>query len=150
MILNSIDQSRRYLHLHPSLAAAFEWLGTHACSSAPGKHQVAEGVEAIVDTYLSGAATDKKWETHRRNIDLQVVLLGSELAGWAPVAELASRIPYDSVKDAEFYEPSALPSPRLILRPGLFAIFFPEDAHQPGVMEERAGAVRKVVFKLRA
>lgn len=148
MILDALAEGGRYLSLHAGLSPAFAWLESHAAEAADGKHEVAKGVTAIVQTYGTAPAAEKKWETHRRNIDLQVVLSGSELVGWAPAAGLSVRTPYDPEKDAEFHEPPDDPRPRFRLCEGVFAIFFPGDGHQPGVMDGEPGQVRKVVFKL--
>ncbi len=149
MIVDSLDQSGNYQSLLPGLREAFRWLSTDASTAASGRHQVAEGVTAIVDCYSTAPASEKKWEAHRCHVDLQVVLSGSELVGWSPASELTTRIPYNPEKDAEFFEPPIGAITRFRLSPGLFAIFFPGDGHQPGVMEEQSGEVRKVVFKLR-
>jgi YhcH/YjgK/YiaL family protein len=149
MILDSLDQSGRYQSLISGLPEALQWLNTHASTADLGRHQVAEGVIAIVDSYRTAPAFEKKWETHRCHVDLQVILSGSELVGWSPAAELTTRIPYNPEKDAEFYEPPVSSVTRFRLSLGLFAIFFPEDGHQPGVIEGESGEVRKVVFKLR-
>ena len=149
MILDSTDRSALYLRLHPGLEEAFRWLDLQAGAAGAGKHPVTDGVTAIVDTYTTAPAALKKWEAHRLHVDLQVVLSGSELAGWAPVPELATRTPYDPAKDAELFEPPVIPSAMVSLRPGFFAMFFPWDGHQPGVMQTQPSEVRKVVFKLR-
>jgi len=149
MILDSLGLSHTYHSLHPGLPAAFGWLETRAATAEKGRHEVAEGVAAIVDSYSTAPASEKKWETHRCHVDLQVVLSGSELVGWSPASDLISRIPYNPEKDAEFYEPPMAVTTRFRLSPGIFVIFFPGDGHQPGVMEERSVEVRKVVFKLR-
>lgn len=149
MILDSLGQSSRYLSLHPGFFEAFVWLKRSAAGSAPGKHQVTEGVIAIVDDYRTAPAGEKKWEAHRLHLDLQVVISGTELVGWMPASDLKVRIPYNPQKDAEFYEPPVRPATSFRLHPGLFAIFFPEDGHQPGVIDGDSREVRKVVFKLR-
>jgi biofilm protein TabA len=149
MILDSLLSSSTYHSVHLGLPAAFRWLETHSATAEKGRHDVAQGVTAIVDSYRTAPSSEKKWETHRCHVDLQVVLSGSELVGWSPEAELKTRIPYNPEKDAEFYEPIVSKATQFRLYPGLFAIFFPGDGHQPGVMEEQSGEVRKVVFKLR-
>ena len=148
MILAPLSDAARHLGLHPGLGAAFAWLRDQASSASEETYPVAEGVKAIVQTYQTAPAADKKWETHRRHVDLQVVLAGRELVGWHPAGSLVTRVPYDAGKDAEFYEPPAAPAARFRLEEGLFALFFPEDGHQPGVQDETPGHVRKVVFKL--
>ena len=46
--------------------------------------------------------------------------------------------------DITFYE--GLATDYLTVKPGMFAIFFPEDAHAPGVTPD---GVRKVIVKVR-
>lgn len=149
MILDSLRQAASYHPLHPGLSAAFAWLDARAAAAEPGRHQVTDGVVAVVDSYRTAPAEEKKWETHRAHADLQVVIAGTELVGWSPVSELTIRTPYCPEKDAGFYEPPVSAVTRFRLHPGLFAIFFPGDGHQPGVMEGQPGEVRKVVFKMR-
>jgi YhcH/YjgK/YiaL family protein len=148
MILDSLAQASLYTGLHPGLPAAFSWLREEGTSAPEGIHQIQEGVRAIVQGYRTAPSLSKKWEAHRRNIDLQVVLSGVESVGWAPVSDLVTRVPYDGERDAEFYEPPASPAARFRLESGLFALFFPDDGHQPGVQQEASSMVRKVVFKL--
>ncbi len=149
MILDSLSCAQLYGHLHPGLPAAFRWIEARGVTAEPGRHEVEEGVVAIVDAYRTAPASEKKWETHRNNVDLQVVLSGSELIGWSPASELKTLVSYNPEKDAEFYEPPVYSATRFRLYPGLFSIFFPGDGHQPGVMEKQSAEVRKVVFKLR-
>ena len=49
---------------------------------------------------------------------------------------------YNAEKDITFYE--GLATDYLTVKPGMFAIFFPEDAHAPGVTPD---GVRKVDCK---
>jgi len=149
MILDTLEQSGKYLALLPNLGEAFRWLEIQASRSTLGRHQVCEGVIAISDMYQTAPELEKKWETHRNHADLQVVLSGSELVGWAPASQLTTLIPYNPEKDAEFYAQPVSQAARFRLSSGLFAIFFPEDGHQPGVMDGRVGEVRKIVFKIR-
>jgi len=148
MVLDSLRQGARYHPLHPGMPAALRWIEERAATVNPGRYEVADGVTAIVDSYTTAPASEKKWETHRVHADLQIVLSGKEMVGWSPAAALTVSTPYNPEKDAEFYEPPVSPVARFLLHPGLLAIFFPDDGHQPGVMDGERGGVRKVVFKL--
>jgi len=148
MILDSLANAGLYHGLHPGLAASFAWMQGEGASAPEGTYELPGSVKAIVQSYETAPDASKKWETHRRNIDLQIVFSGSELVGWHPASELVSRIPYNDAKDAEFYEPPAVPAARFQLGEGSFAIFYPGDGHQPGVQDGHPAVVRKVVFKL--
>ena len=97
--------------------------------------------------YQTAPAAEKKWETHRLHGDIQVIYSGSELVGHAQRKQLVVRTPYNSTKDAEFYEPPVEPFTLLNLNEGSFAVFLPHDAHQPGVMLDQPASVLKVVVK---
>lgn len=149
MILDSLQYAASYHSLHHGLPVAFAWLENRSAAAESGRHEIAEGIVAIVNEYRTAPASEKKWETHRQHVDLQVILSGVETVGWSPVGELTVQTPYNPEKDAEFYLHPVAAATRFRLHRGLFAIFFPRDGHQPGVMEEQPGDVRKVVFKLR-
>jgi YhcH/YjgK/YiaL family protein len=149
MILDQLGNSARYLSLHPSFPAAFAWLAAFDPATPDGKVELdAEGTVAIVQRYTTAPASEKKWETHRVHGDIQVLYSGSERIGYHPRSVLAVKTPYDSAKDAEFYHPPASSS-LLGFPAGTFAIFFPEDGHQPGVMTAQPEEVLKVVVKFR-
>ena len=149
MILDSLHNAPLYEALHPSFHAAFTWLKSFDPVTPDGRFEVdAAGTVAIVQRYRTASAPEKKWETHRVHGDIQVLYTGRELIGHHPRTGLVLKTPYDSAKDAEFYEaPDS--SSYLDFPAGTFAIFYPEDAHQPGVMKESPEDVLKVVVKFR-
>ncbi|WP_454878736.1 YhcH/YjgK/YiaL family protein [Serratia inhibens] len=87
-------------------------------------------------------------EVHRKNVDVQFLVSGTELIGVAadrgdnPIHQelLAQR-------DIIFYQEVANES-WLTMRPGNFAVFFPQDVHRPACINQRPGAIRKVVVKI--
>ena len=60
-------------------------------------------------------------------------------------------MPYDAEKDVEFYAQTDNQKIVTHLMPGIFAAFFPQDAHMPGVSVGGSPAfVKKVVVKIKA
>ena len=150
MILDRLENSARIAALHPAFPAAFAWLAAFDPSTPDGRVEVDEaGTVAIIQRYRTAPATEKKWETHRIHGDIQVLFAGCERIGYHPRAGLEVKVPYDSAKDAEFYHPPASSSSVLEFPAGTFAVFFPEDGHQPGVMTHEPADVLKVVVKFR-
>lgn len=85
---------------------------------------------------------EAKLEAHRRYVDLQLLIEGSEEIGWTPLSSCHHEVaPYSEEKDIIFYKDPVRDF--LKLAPGYFAVFFPEDAHAPLVGEE----IKKLVFK---
>lgn len=83
-------------------------------------------------------------ETHRRYIDIQYVVSGTDTMGWCSADAAGSGDGYDPAKDIEFY--AAPPALWVPVPTGHFAIFLPSDAHAPLAGE---GTVRKLVVKVR-
>jgi YhcH/YjgK/YiaL family protein len=54
---------------------------------------------------------------------------------------------YRAEKDVAFYEGAA--GRRLVMTRGSVAVFYPGDAHAPGLMHEGMGTVGKCVIKIR-
>jgi YhcH/YjgK/YiaL family protein len=84
-------------------------------------------------------------EGHRAFIDIQVVLAGEELIGFVPRGRCTEKSD-DVANDFQELQGAA---EYLTLRPGCFAIYFPEDAHQPNVgTGSYSGLIRKIVIKV--
>ncbi|HVG45107.1 MAG TPA: YhcH/YjgK/YiaL family protein [Longimicrobium sp.] len=149
MILTTLADADAISALEPGIAAGIRWLRAFDPSLADGRHDVdGDEVFALVSTYPTGPATEKRFETHRVYLDLQYVAAGAERILHAPAEGLAVEIPYDDAKDIAFHaEPKA--SSSLLLRAGDLAVFHPADAHKPGCMAGGRDEVRKVVVKVR-
>jgi YhcH/YjgK/YiaL family protein len=101
-------------------------------------------------TYNTLNFEDAVLETHRKYIDIQAVVDGRELLCWAPKEGLEVKKKYDEDKDAEFYIPPETMPSKNIMTPGMFGVFFPEDAHMPQVsLTKQSESVKKVVIKIK-
>ena len=89
-------------------------------------------------------------ELHRKYIDVQFWLSGEELCGAAPAQGVGRCVKENGDEDIYFYE-SVRDESFLHARQGCYAIFFPDDAHRPGVaVDGEPRTYRKVVVKVRA
>ena len=149
MILTTLAEADAIAPVHPRIAAGVRWLRAFDPALPDGRHDIdGDDVFALVSSYDTSPATEKRFETHRVYIDLQYVAAGAERILHAPAEGLTVETPYDAVKDIAFYaEPKA--SSSLLMRPGDLAVFHPADAHKPGCMAGGRDAVRKVVVKVR-
>lgn len=156
MIYDDIQQAGRYFPGCGAWHTALEHLRTLSADSPDGETVLVDGrrLVAIVQTYDTRPAEACVVESHRRYIDLQVVLDGQERFDCFMPADLTIKTPYSAENDVVFYDPSAAPDPppaRVLLVPGRFAILFPTDAHRPGVMpaaDVGPAVIRKVVYKI--
>jgi YhcH/YjgK/YiaL family protein len=150
MVFDTLANAAFYEGLHPSFVRAFAWLSTFDPVTPDGRYEIGgPSLVAIVQRYVTAPAHEKKWETHRLHGDIQYVVSGKEQVGYAPRASLTVKTPYNPEKDAEFYEAPVGTHAGLILEAGSFAVFLPQDGHQPGVMVGTSGNLCKVVVKFR-
>ena len=146
MILASLSASDRYHGLHPLFARAFAFLrNTDLKELEPGIHAVqGEQIFAIVEACSGRTRAEAKLESHRRYIDIQLVLEGVDEMGWKPLAECVEpATDYDAARDIQFFTDA--PASWIATPPGSFCLFFPDDAHAPLVGD---ALIRKVVVKI--
>jgi biofilm protein TabA len=122
----------------------------------PGRAELPEGrldldgerVFALVQRYRTEVQAQPLLEHHRRYLDVQAVVAGAEAMVWAPRASLRLTQPYDVERDAALGRVPAQDLSWLQLRPGLVAVFFPDDAHAGRLAVDEPGAVTKIVVKV--
>jgi biofilm protein TabA len=155
MILDLIRHARAYASLHPGFAAAFAWHADPAHRQLPvGRHPVCDGVDALIDEGLTVPASQRRFESHRRHIDIQIPLVGDEGMQWLPVHGLSIAEDFRPDGDVRFYDLPTPPAPLpplvdLAMTPERFAIFFPQDAHRAACAIAGAPTpYRKIVFKV--
>lgn len=146
MILDNLKNTGMYENLHPRFKQAFEFLNNTDLVQFPlGKTEL-DGVALFVNVVeVEGKGADEaKMETHLQYIDIQVPVAASETMGWIAVNDLKHTTQeYNAEKDVAFFGDKA--SNFIVVQPGEFAIFFPEDAHQPGIA---TGSHKKVIVKV--
>jgi YhcH/YjgK/YiaL family protein len=146
MILDTLDHASCYMNLGERLTAALRYLAKTDCKQLPaGRHDIrGEQIFALAQDYIT--ATDaKRWEAHRKYIDVQYVASGIEMIGYAPLATLAATDAYDEANDGIHFEGTG---GAVIVPAGSFAIFFPQDGHKPGLVAGEPSKVRKIVVKV--
>lgn len=151
MIIASIETQSHY-SLGPLWDRAFDFLRNATPDLALGCHVlVGDDLFAGVDCYETKPRDAAKLETHRTYIDIQLLLSGRECIEVFDPTDLRVEEAYRAEKDATFYRVPERAPTRITLRPGQFAVFFPEDAHLPGLQVSGvAEPVQKIVIKLRA
>jgi YhcH/YjgK/YiaL family protein len=106
------------------------------------------GVFVMEQAYETKPREQGFFESHRRHIDVQVVVDGEEVMELTDAARIAVQQPFDAERDlivyADFGDASLLRA-----QAGDTAVFFPADVHMPS-LRRRAGAavVRKAVVKV--
>jgi biofilm protein TabA len=150
MIADRIENSRLYSPLHKDFGEAFAVLKDPATGQKPDSRYSIDGddVYYIIQHYATKPVDADRFESHRKYIDIQVLIAGEEMLGCTPTAGLEVVTPYDVTKDIMFYRAGKIAT-WTHLEPGLFCLLFPDDAHLPGCQVDHPMGVHKAVFKIR-
>lgn len=148
MIFDSMDNAELYSGLGEKFQKAFEFLKITDLEDLPLEKIQIDGddIFAIPQKYSTKEESEGKWEAHRKYIDIQYLVSGSENIGFVLVDYLEELEPYDEEKDVEFFSGEG---DYVQIHEGEFAVFFPNDAHKPGLKIESTEEVFKIVIKIK-
>jgi len=103
----------------------------------------------LISTYkTTNSISEKPAEAHRKNIDLQYIIYGEEKVGYTDYQNSKMSLKeYDDKNDIELF--SRIENENFfIFKQGMYVVFFPEDIHRPGLINNEVRGVRKVIFKI--
>ena len=148
MIIERLDRAEALAVLSPRIGRALRYLREPSIvNGEPGRYQLdGSDIFAIVQQGATKPHVECSWEAHRRYVDIQLVTCGAERMGWAPLDALTVRTAYDEQKDLTILEGNG---DFFTVRAGTFVIFYPHDAHMPGVALDQPQVVHKTVVKVR-
>lgn len=148
MVIDKLENIEKYASLNPLFTQAIEFLKAHDLAALEiGKTEL-KGKDLLVNVAQTKPKTKEqaKLETHRNFIDIQIPVSGVEVMGYTPVdACQPADAAYNAEKDITFFE--GLAESYIEVKPGMFAIFFPQDGHAPGITPD---GVKKVIVKVKA
>jgi YhcH/YjgK/YiaL family protein len=146
MIIDHIKNASLYFGLHQRLAAGLCYLqSTNLDGFKPGRYELdGSNLFILISEYETKPKEAGRWEAHRRYFDIQYLIKGEECIGFSSL-EFCRRGSYDEDKD--FQEIVLAEGELMTLRPGMFMILGPQDAHMPGLVSARPQPVKKAVVK---
>jgi len=149
MIIDKIENACLYKGISRGMALALEFLASEDLSGLKtGKYLIdGEKVFANVSSYDTRELEQCSWESHRKYIDVQYIVKGSERIGYANTGKMNAVKEYDEGSDFMLLSGKG---DYFVLEEGSFAVFFPGDAHMPGIAVSNAAGVKKVVVKVKA
>ena len=148
MIIDTLDNLGNYVTLNPLFGEVVAFLKSHDLSSLEAGKYPIKGDELFVNIQVAKGKTAEEAvvETHRKMVDIQVPISGSETYGFTPAA-LLPEAEYDESKDMTLL-PGAQKQSFVTCEKGMFAIFFPQDGHAPCITS--ATELKKAIFKVKA
>lgn len=149
MIIDSIKNAQNYYSVHPSFKAAFEALKA-ITEETPDEKITVDGDNIFINlsSYTNKNVDDCLFESHKKYIDIQFVLKGSEIIDVCDINGLNVTENRLETDDIAFYENTDTFN-TAYLNAGEFVVLFPEEAHRPCVAPDGKGVkVRKAVAKI--
>ncbi|MEC5145555.1 YhcH/YjgK/YiaL family protein [Chitinophaga sp. 180180018-2] len=148
MILDTLQNAPLYYRLGLRFIKAFEYLvQTDLVAIEKGKYEIdGSDIFAIVNEYDTVDAAAEQMESHKKYIDIQYIVSGSELIGHDFLRDQQPSRAYDEAADYQLFGETPMFFSRL--EQGMFAIFFPGDLHMLNIMVSKPMPVRKVVIKI--
>ena len=146
MILDTLDNYELYSSINERIAKGFAFLcNTDLDAIASGRHDIeGDTIFALVQEYPTKPLNECKLESHQRYIDIQYMIRGEELMG-VTTKNNQVVIEQNPERDYIFYEGD---TSLVLVKQGMFTIFFPDDIHQPCVQVKSPSEVKKVVIKV--
>lgn len=144
MILCPWNELKRYAPILPGLEEAMEKVASLTSYEA-GVYPLSGGNRVVV---MSGTTlpAEGSAEAHRLYLDIQYIVKGQEVVGWAPLDKLSPVGEFDDEKDVGFYQGAY---EYIRIPQGHCYVAFPEDGHLPSRHLEAANEYTKIVVKLK-
>lgn len=144
MITAPISEFEKYVSLHKHFATILTHMGNLSRFTPGERVELGSGMWASPALENGRTAANAPLEAHNKYIDVQVCIDGTEHMGWKHRGDCQkARSAFDTERDIVFFDDE--PDFLFKVKPGHFAIFFPNDAHAPLIADE---TICKVVFKI--
>jgi YhcH/YjgK/YiaL family protein len=149
MIYDRLDNLNLYTHPGTRLHRALVYARDLAPTVADGRTELdGDRLYASVSSYDTGSREERRFESHRKYIDVQVLLEGEERIDVSLEKDLPVLEAYDETREVMFWRPPH-DFASLVMKPGCFAVFYPQEIHRPGCNLREKRRVRKIVVKVR-
>lgn len=114
-----------------------------------GKKQIVdENFYYTIQSYMTKPSNECKLESHRKYVDIQIMISGNEAMDIVDISRLKIHIEYDEEKDIILWkEPKRMA--RVTLKKGDAIVLYPENAHRGAISVADNEKVLKIVGKVK-
>lgn len=150
MIVDVLKNAALYESIHPTFLVAVNEAQKLVAENVPeGRYELPDGAYLMVQAYDTTPTEAPAFEAHRKYIDVQIMVKGDEVCYVSEREALRVTQTYDADGDYELLAAEKCAGVHTVrFADGVFTVFFPEDAHAPGIAAKNAAPVRKIVVKL--
>jgi len=152
VITAEISALKEQVAMTPNMRTALGWLASvQGQDLDDGRVEIDDAnVYALVQSYISKPMVDQpRFEAHRAYADIQVIVSGKEQLGWAFIQSLEPTDEYNPAKDVIHGTVSSDVAVFVPLAAGQAMVFYPSDAHAPGLSFGDQSPIKKIVVKVK-
>lgn len=135
------------MSMDEKIKKALEILGTLDENTPTGRYEVSPDIYYNVEEFVTDFEQNRRFEAHRKHVDIQCVLQGEELIYVEDAKRLEAEEELPPERDVIFYRGTGIGTPHT-LNGGEHLILYPGEAHKPGVCAREPMGVKKAVFKI--
>ena len=143
MIICPWKEIKKYAALLPGIEEAFDAVNALTEYEDKKNYPLSDGNRFFLA--VQGTKAPDVAEAHRKYLDIQYVVKGKEVMGWADLEACTPTVPFSEEKDIGMYSG---PFRYYTIDEGMCYVAFPEDAHMPGRHLDAPNDYVKVIVKL--
>ena len=149
MIKNSLKYIKNYLNLSDKIRCGLEYLMQNNLKLLEnGRYDISgDDIYVNIQDYNTKPKENGLWEAHRKYIDIQYIIEGSEYIGTGEIENFVTEETYNAERDVEFLKTDK-PQDFIRMDEGDFMILYPQDVHMPQISFENPVYVKKAVIKI--
>ncbi len=147
MIFDDIKNSK--LYENPILQKGFDFIqNTDLSALSDGRYEIEKDkIFANVQSLKTKPKEQKKFEAHRKYIDIQYLIKGDECMAFGLLKDFNKTVvEYDEDKDITFLDGGKFNY--INLKEGEFVVFYPNDVHAPMLSVDDNTDIKKVIVKI--
>ncbi len=144
MIVCPWKEIKKYASLLPGIEEAFDAVNALTEYENKKNYPLSDGNRFFIAQQSTNAPDVA--EAHREYLDIQYIVKGKEVMGWAPLENCTLEGEFNVEKDIGKYSGDFS---YLTIPEGVCYVAFPEDAHMPGRHLDVPNEFTKVVVKLK-
>ncbi len=143
MIVDYLENINKYSFVNKNFKKGVEFALT-LFEEPVGRYEYDE-IFAFVQMGDTKPTDIARFESHKKYLDVQIMVQGEEVMAWQNINMLSETVPYDADSDIMFYSGEGQ---NLNIKKGMFYIVDKTDAHKVCSHIDKQTTYKKVVLKL--
>ncbi len=134
--------------IHNRINQALEYLNkTDLNKLELGKHVINEWLYINVQEYMTKNISDCRYESHKKYVDIQMMINGIEAIETCDIDKLELETEYSDENDVMFWKKKN-GQMRSVITNNSYVILYPQNAHMPCIAVNESVKVKKLVAKV--